>query len=94
MNPGTTPMNLLTPVRIVHFFLDNKGDASRTDYSSGRIALLRAYANALSDAEVTQLARDPFSTAICAATPSFTSAGVRNGATEARLSSTARCRRR
>ncbi len=81
MNLGTSSMNLLTPNRIVHFFLDNTADASRTDYSSGRIALLRAYTNALSDAEVTQLARDPFSTTIGAATPSFTSAGVRNGAT-------------
>lgn len=81
MNLGTNSMNLLTPNRIVHFFLDNTADQYRDDYSSGRIALLRAYTNALSDSEVTQLARDPFATTIGASTPSFTSAGVRNGAT-------------
>lgn len=42
MNLGTASMNLLTANRIVHFFLDNTADQSRTDYSSGPIALLRA----------------------------------------------------
>ncbi len=79
MNLGTSSMNLLTANRIVHFFLDNTADQSRADYSSGRIALLRAYTNALSDAEVIQLARDPFSTTVGATTPSFTAAGAERG---------------
>lgn len=77
---GTNSMNLTTPNRIVHFFLDNTADQSRGDYSSGRIALLRAYTNELSATEVGQLFRDPFSSTIGLSAPSFTAAGVRNGA--------------
>ncbi len=81
INLGTSSMNLETPNRVVHFFLDNLADQSRQDYASGRIALLRAYTNELSASEVTQLARDPFSANVGATSPSFTAAGVRNGAT-------------
>lgn len=81
INLGTSSLNLETPNRIVHFFLDNLADQSRQDYASGRIALLRAYTNELSASEVTQLARDPFAANVGPTTPSFTGAGVRNGAT-------------
>jgi uncharacterized protein (TIGR03437 family) len=80
INLGTNSMNLETPNRVVHFFLDNLTDQSRQDYASGRIALLRAYTNELSASEVTQLARDPFSANVGATAPSFTASGVRNGA--------------
>lgn len=80
INLGTNSLNLETPNRIVHFFLDNLADQSRQDYASGRIALLRAYTNELSASEVGQLARDPFSANVGATSPSFTAAGVRNGA--------------
>jgi uncharacterized protein (TIGR03437 family) len=81
INLGTDSMNLVAPSRVVHFFLDNLVDQSRQDYGSGRIALLRTYTNELSASEVAQLARDPFAANIGASSPSFTAAGVRNGAT-------------
>ncbi len=81
MSLGTDSMNLTTANRVVHFFLDNLADQSRQDYASGRIALLRAYTNELSASEVSQLARDPFAANVGATSPSFTGAGVRNGAT-------------
>jgi uncharacterized protein (TIGR03437 family) len=81
INLLTTSMNITTPDRIVHFFLDNTTDTSTTDFASARIALLRTYTNGLTDAEVRALAADPFNSTIGAAAPSFTAAGVRNGAT-------------
>lgn len=81
INLLTTSMNLTTPERLVHFFLDNTTDTSVSDFASARIALLRAYTNGLSESEVRELAANPFSTSIGASAPSFTSAGVRNGAT-------------
>jgi uncharacterized protein (TIGR03437 family) len=81
INLGTNSMNLSNPSRIVNFFLDNTSDTSINDFASARIALLRAYTNALSEAEVRTLASNPFNSSIGSAAPSFTSAGVRNGAT-------------
>ncbi|MCX6611542.1 MAG: hypothetical protein NTW74_11905 [Acidobacteria bacterium] len=81
INLLTTSMNLTTPDRVVNFFLDNTTDTSTTDFASARVALLRAYTNALSDSEVRDLAANPFSNSVGATAPSFTAAGVRNGAT-------------
>ena len=81
INLLTTSMNLTTPDRVVNFFLDNTTDTSTTDFASARVALLRAYTNALSDSEVRDLAANPFSNSVGASAPSFTTAGVRNGAT-------------
>ena len=78
---GTDSMNITTARRLVHFFVDNTTDTSTQDYSSGRIALLRAYTNPLTQAEVTELARNPFGASVGVGSPTFTAAGVRNGAT-------------
>lgn len=71
----------LEPRRIVNFFLDNTSDTSTQDYSSGRIALLRFYTNPLTANEAAELARNPFGATVGVGSPSFTAAGVRNGAT-------------
>jgi uncharacterized protein (TIGR03437 family) len=78
---GTNSMNITSPRGIVSFFLDNLTDTSTRDYSSGKIALLRIYTNAISDAEAAALGRDPFGTTVGVGPPSFLSNGVRNGAT-------------
>lgn len=78
---GTSSMNITTASRVVNFFLDNNTGSGQGDYGSGRIALLRAYTNELTQAEVTTLARDPFAATTGAGAPSFTAADVRNGAT-------------
>lgn len=80
INLLTESMNIATVNRLVHFFLDNTTDSSTTDFASARIALLRAYTNALSADEVRTLSANPFNASIGASAPSFTSAGVRNGA--------------
>lgn len=80
INLNTNSMNITSPAGVVHFFLDNLEDTSRTDFASARIALLKAYTNGLSDAEVRTLAANPFSNTVGVGSPSFTSAGVRNGA--------------
>lgn len=81
INLSTNDYGIDNPKNILHFFLDNLTDTSRTDYASGRIALLRAYTNALSAAEAAALARDPFNSTVGIGPPSFNSSGVRNGAT-------------
>ncbi len=78
---STNSMNIDNPRRILHFFLDNTSDTSRTDYSSGKIALLRLYTNELSAEEAARIARDPFNSSVGLSAPSFLSNGVRNGAT-------------
>lgn len=80
INLGTDSMNINNPRRIVHFFLDNLEDTSRNDYSSGKIALLRTYTNALTAAEAATLARDPFNSSVGIGPPAFSASGVRNGA--------------
>ena len=70
----------LEPRRIVNFFLDNTTDTSTQDYSSGRIALLRYYTNALTANEAAELARNPFGSSVGIGPPSLTASGVRNGA--------------
>lgn len=74
---ATTSMNITAAQGLVHFFLDNTSDTSTADFTTTRIALLRGYASAVTDAEARQLAQNPFG----AGPPTFTSAGVRQGAT-------------
>lgn len=81
INLNTNSMNLTTADRVVHFFLDNLEDTSRTDFASARIALLRMYTNALTEAEVRQIAGNPFNSAVGVGAPTFLTSGVRNGAT-------------
>jgi uncharacterized protein (TIGR03437 family) len=81
INLNTNSMNIDNPRRLLHFFLDNTTDTSTSDFASARIALLRTYTNALSAAEVRTLAANPFTATVGAGAPSFTTSGVRNGAT-------------
>ncbi len=81
INLGTNAYNIDNPRRVLQFFLDNTADTSRTDYASGKIALLRVYTNALTANEAATLARDPFAATVGIGPPSFTASGVRNGAT-------------
>lgn len=57
--PITRVMNV-DPWHLMHFFLDDF--ATSGEYADARIALLRMYIGTLSDAEVANLARDPFAT--------------------------------
>lgn len=81
INLNTNSMNLDSPSRVAHFFLDNLEDTSRTDFASARIALLRMYTNALTEGEVRTIAANPFGSSVGVGLPSFLTSGVRNGAT-------------
>ncbi len=80
INLNTNSMNIDNPRGVMTFFLDNTADTSRNDFSSGKIALLRLYTNAITDAEAAAIARDPFNSTIGIGPPSFTSNDVQNGA--------------
>jgi hypothetical protein len=61
--PPTTVMRINNPGNRLNFFLDNLGGIGTGEFSSGQVALVRAYQGVLTDGQVAALAADPFGSA-------------------------------
>lgn len=72
----TASLQLAGPTPMLHLFPDDAAANSPT----ARLALLRVYAHALSAEQAATLAASPFTANTATEVPSFTAAGVRNGA--------------
>lgn len=60
---STAAMNINNPSNpddLLNFFLDNLGGGPTDEYSTGLVALIRLYADVLTDEQVAQLAGNPF----------------------------------
>lgn len=61
---ATTIMDINNPGNLLNFFLDNIFGPATTEYSDGRVALIRVSAGALTPAEVAAMAGNPFPTIV------------------------------
>ncbi len=56
--------NVNNPSSLMHFFLDDTTSGYPNDWASGQVALIRVWDGVLADAEVRELAADPFGQAV------------------------------